>query len=85
MVLHGNSHKPQEVIMGWFSRSSGRLVESGGRNYNISSDRGKRGEVTVERQDRTLWGTTMGSWSNMGTSYPNEASAERAIEDDSDD
>ena len=44
-----------------FIRSSGRLMK-GDTNFNIRSERDRHGQVVVEKQTRTLWGTTYGKW-----------------------
>jgi hypothetical protein len=44
-----------------YVRSDGRLIE-GDTNYNIRKQRDHDGQVVVERQTRTLWGTTIGKW-----------------------
>lgn len=44
-----------------FSRSNGRLMK-GGTNFNIRSERDRDGQVVVEKQTRSLWGTTYGEW-----------------------
>lgn len=44
-----------------FTRSDGQLVR-GKRNHNIRNKRDKHGQVVVERQVTTLWGTPFGRW-----------------------
>ena len=59
--------------MGFFGRSKGTLVE-GKQNRNIREKRGESGKVVVEKQTRSLWGTTFGNWESE-KSFPNKRSA----------
>ena len=44
-----------------FTPSKGRLM-IGQTNHNIRDERDHHGQVVVEKQTRTLWGTTYGKW-----------------------
>jgi hypothetical protein len=44
-----------------FTRSKGRFM-SGKTNYNVREDRDHDGQVVVEKQSRSLWGTQYGEW-----------------------
>jgi hypothetical protein len=44
-----------------FTRSNGRLMK-GDTNHNIRTERDRHGQVVVEKQTHSLWGTTLGVW-----------------------
>lgn len=44
-----------------FGRSAGRFME-GKANHNIREERDHDGQVVVEKQTTTLWGTRFGNW-----------------------
>lgn len=44
-----------------FTRSPGRFME-GKTNYNVREERDHDGQVVVEKQTRSFWGTRYGKW-----------------------
>jgi hypothetical protein len=44
-----------------FTRSNGRFMQ-GQPNYNIRDKRDRHGQVVVEKQSRSHWGTRLGKW-----------------------
>lgn len=56
-----------------FTRSPGRFMD-GKQNHNIREERDRDGQVVVERQTKSLWGTKLGRWERDG----NEINHKRA-------
>lgn len=56
-----------------FGRSPGKVVK-GPQNRSIRDKRGRDGQVIVEKQTRSLWGTLFGEWKTE-KAFPNKKSA----------
>jgi hypothetical protein len=60
-----------------FSRSRGRFMD-GDPNHNIREERDRHGQVVVERQTRSLWGTRYGKWERDGNEINHKGAREHA-------
>ncbi|WP_194483327.1 hypothetical protein [Bradyrhizobium sp. CCBAU 21365] len=67
-----------------FGRSHGRFME-GQPNHNIRTERDHDGQVVVERQTRSLWGTPFGVWERAVNTGNHEDARDFADEDQDDD